>query len=248
MNDKRATLTPEQQLSQRTRRAFLTLGAGAAAAIGGWSWIRSLPESEYIPATFRRVLQANESIAGAYFSHSHLAPTFPTEQVNSEVRVNGVVGLGAGFDPAGWKLKVAAPLNLSLSLADIQSLPRVEQNTQLNCIEGWTVNVHWTGARFADFARKYAPQSLSSRYVQLQTPDEEYFVGLDMASAMHPQTLLCYELNGAPLTADHGAPLRLVIPVKYGVKNLKRIGTIAFTNDRPEDYWANQGYDWYAGL
>jgi DMSO/TMAO reductase YedYZ molybdopterin-dependent catalytic subunit len=55
-------------------------------------------------------------------------------------------------------------------------------------------------------------------------------------------------MNGANLTAGHGAPLRLVIPVKYGVKNIKRIGTIAYTNKRPQDYWANEGYDWYAGL
>jgi DMSO/TMAO reductase YedYZ molybdopterin-dependent catalytic subunit len=55
-------------------------------------------------------------------------------------------------------------------------------------------------------------------------------------------------MNGAPLSAEHGAPLRLVIPVKYGIKNLKRIGVIRFTEDRPADYWAARGYDWYAGL
>jgi DMSO/TMAO reductase YedYZ molybdopterin-dependent catalytic subunit len=68
-----------------------------------------------------------------------------------------------------------------------------------------------------------------------------------MASALHPQTLLCYEMGGQPLTPDHGAPLRLVIPVKYGIKNLKQIGTIRFTDHRPADYWAERGYDWYAG-
>jgi DMSO/TMAO reductase YedYZ molybdopterin-dependent catalytic subunit len=68
-----------------------------------------------------------------------------------------------------------------------------------------------------------------------------------MASAVHPQTLLCYEMDGRPLTPEHGAPLRLVIPVKYGIKNLKQIGTIRFTDVRPADYWAERGYDWYAG-
>jgi DMSO/TMAO reductase YedYZ molybdopterin-dependent catalytic subunit len=82
----------------------------------------------------------------------------------------------------------------------------------------------------------------------MQTPDQAYFVGLDSPSALHPQTLLCYEMNGADLTPAHGAPLRLVIPVKYGVKNIKRIGKIIYTDERPEDYWANEGYDWYAGL
>ena len=68
-----------------------------------------------------------------------------------------------------------------------------------------------------------------------------------MASALHPQTLLCYELNGEPLTAQHGAPLRLVTPLKYGIKQIKRIGTLTFTDERPADFWAQRGYDWHAG-
>ena len=85
------------------------------------------------------------------------------------------------------------------------------------------------------------------RYVKMSTPDGAYYVGLDVASALHPQTLLCYEMNGDPLSPAHGRPLRLAIPVKYGIKNIKRIGTIAFTDARPTDYWAERGYDWYAG-
>lgn len=69
-----------------------------------------------------------------------------------------------------------------------------------------------------------------------------------MPSALHPQTLLAYEMNGKPLEAGHGAPLRLAIPVKYGIKNIKRIGSIEYTDERPKDYWAERGYDWYAGL
>jgi DMSO/TMAO reductase YedYZ molybdopterin-dependent catalytic subunit len=81
----------------------------------------------------------------------------------------------------------------------------------------------------------------------METPDRGYYVGLDMQSAAHPQTLLAYELNGQPLTWQHGAPLRLAIPVKYGIKNIKRLGVIRYTNVRPADYWAERGYDWYAG-
>jgi DMSO/TMAO reductase YedYZ molybdopterin-dependent catalytic subunit len=84
-------------------------------------------------------------------------------------------------------------------------------------------------------------------YVSLETPDRGYYVGLDRDSAMHPQTLLCYEMGGVSLSLEHGAPLRLAIPVKYGIKNIKRIGTIRFTDTRPPDYWAERGYDWYAG-
>ena len=149
---------------------------------------------------------------------------------------------------------------LKLTLREIRALPRVEMVTELKCIEGWSQVVHWTGARLSDFIARYPPPTRSGnpadvrkrpddlpRYVSLETPDGGYYVGLEMAGALHPQTLLCYEMNGQPLTSEHGAPLRLVIPVKYGIKNIKRIGTIRFTNSRPADYWAEQGYDWYAG-
>ncbi len=149
---------------------------------------------------------------------------------------------------------------LSLTLSDIKALPRAEVVTELKCIEGWSVVVQWAGARFVDFAAKYMPATRSGRapdvlnkpqdlvgYVSIETPDGGYYVGLDMASALHLQTLLCYEMNGKPLTLEHGAPLRLIIPVKYGIKNIKRIGTIRFTDKRPADFWAARGYDWYAG-
>jgi DMSO/TMAO reductase YedYZ molybdopterin-dependent catalytic subunit len=197
------------------------------------------------------VLQGNEKVAEVYFSDGHRSPEFPLSQVSAVARKNGDVGLGEDFEPEKWVLNVQASANddpRQITMAQIRDLPRVEQITELNCIEGWTIVVRWAGARFADFTAKYAPQSREARYVSMQTPDQAYFVGLDMASALHPQTLLCYEMNGAALTPEHGAPLRLVIPVKYGVKNIKRIGKIAYTNDRPEDYWANEGYDWYAGL
>lgn len=134
---------------------------------------------------------------------------------------------------------------------------------ELRCIEGWSQIVQWAGARLADFIAKYPPATSGGDppdmknvknpprnpmgYVSMETPDREYYIGLEMASALHPQTLLCYEMNGAPLNLEHGAPLRLVIPVKYGIKNIKRIGTIRFTDERPPDYWAARGYDWYAG-
>jgi DMSO/TMAO reductase YedYZ molybdopterin-dependent catalytic subunit len=241
--------TPEQELAARTRRSFLTMGVAAAAGYGGWRWLRSRPEVGGTPWPLRRALQMNENIARAYYSEGHLVPVFPASSVQ-EPRPNGDIGLGGDFDPDQWRLSVKDSEGQTrfLTLDMIRELPKVEQITQLNCIEGWTNIVHWAGARFSDFTAQYAPASARARYVSMQTPDEEYFVGLDMASAMHPQTLLCYELNGKPLTAEHGAPLRLVIPVKYGIKSIKRIGSIAYTDERPRDYWAEEGYDWYAGL
>lgn len=229
------------------------MGVGAVAAFGGWKWLRSrsprMPEGG-VEWPLRGVLRGNEKVAEAYFKEGHLAPTFNASKVDP-ARKNGDVGLGEEFDPQQWTLTVqpygSGQAN-QVTIAQIRALPRYEQITQLNCIEGWTVVQQWAGARLADFTAKFVPQSTRARYVGMQTPDQAYFVGVDMPSALHPQTLLCYEMNGADLTPDHGYPLRLVIPVKYGVKNIKRIGNITYTDDRPEDYWANEGYDWYAGL
>ncbi|MGI8773076.1 MAG: molybdopterin-dependent oxidoreductase [Acidobacteriaceae bacterium] len=138
-----------------------------------------------------------------------------------------------------------------LTMEDVRALPHVELTNEFKCIEGWSEIVHWGGVRFADLIERYPPMHGPSqgrpRYVSLETPNGDYFVGLEMADAMHPQTLLCYDMNDQPLSMDHGAPLRLVIPLKYGIKHLKQIGKITFTNDRPRDYWAEQSYDWYAG-
>jgi DMSO/TMAO reductase YedYZ molybdopterin-dependent catalytic subunit len=97
--------------------------------------------------------------------------------------------------------------------------------------------------------KKYGlDKEMQMKYVGMKTPDEQYYVGIDMPSILQPQTILCYELNGRALPMDQGYPLRLIIPVKYGVKHLKRIGTINFSNERPRDYWAEKGYDYYTGL
>lgn len=255
----------ERQMRQLSRRSFLWAGVTLASVYNGWHWLATRRADDGIPWPFRRTLETNGQLAEDYFKDARLAPTFATAMADPAPRFNGDLGLGEDFDPATWKLTVAglADTNAAtktLMLKDIKALPKVEMVTELKCIEGWSMIVHWGGARLADFIEKYPPATQSGdapdvknkpndlpNYVSLQTPDNGYYVGLDMASALHPQTLLCYEINGQPLSAEHGAPLRLAIPVKYGIKNIKRIGKISFTNERPADYWAEQGYDWYAG-
>lgn len=247
----------EQEASRRSRRSFLILAATSLAGLGGWRWLVTRPTEEGVPWPLRRVLDANGQLASEYFSNAHLAPVFPKAQARAP-RVNGNIGLSPDFDATAWRLRVQgyAPAGAAhtqeFTLADIQALPRVELTTELKCIEGWSVVVSWAGARLSDFLKRYplatdARNSGLAPYVSLFTPDEQYYVGLDIESALHPQTLLCYEMNGQPLTPEHGAPLRLVTPLKYGIKHLKRIGTIAFLNQRPNDYWAERGYDWHAG-
>lgn len=241
----------KRELRRRSRRDFLIAGLAAAGAVGGYEWIRSAKPDKDIPWPERRVLDLNGKLARSYVSDSHLMPTYSRNDVGF-LKPNGDIGVDQPVDYANWRLQVTTdeqspPLNLSL--ADIKTLPKTEMITRFCCIEGWSVVTYWGGARFSDFTKKYFPPDRKlPDFVSMATPDEDYYVGLDMKSAMHPQTLLAYEQNGKPLEDQHGAPLRLAIPVKYGIKNIKRIGTIQYTNSKPDDYWADEGYDWFAGL
>jgi DMSO/TMAO reductase YedYZ molybdopterin-dependent catalytic subunit len=240
---------PDQELRRKTRRSFLIGGAAGVSGIAGYAWMQTHQDATGIPVAQRRVLDANGAIWHDYLSQHHQMPEYPQSRIET-VKANGAIGLDTPVAD-DWKLSVitnAGPV-LSLAMADVQSLPAVELITRFCCIEGWSNIVQWTGVRFADFTRKFLPAGHTPPpFVRMATPDEEYYVGIDTKSALHPQTLLAWELNGQPLTPQHGAPLRLVIPVKYGIKNIKRIGTIEYTSKMPGDYWAEDGYDWFAGL
>ncbi len=236
----------ERELSRLSRRGFLTMGIAAGAGFAGWKWLRTRPREDGVAWPFRRVLEANERIARAYFSPERLSPEFRPSDI-TRARINGGQGLKTPIDLDAWRLKIEGlETPLQLTLDDLRQFPRRTMITELRCIEGWSTIVQWSGVRLADVMEKFPPPSIP-RYVAMETPDRGYYVGLDIESALHPQTILAFEMNGAPLPLLHGAPLRLAIPVKYGIKNIKRIGTIRFTDVRPADFWGERGYDWYAG-
>lgn len=243
-------LTPEQELKRRSRRAFIGLGAAAVVAAAAWEWVNSAPLEDEIPGPLRRVLGFNERVVRtALYSEGHLARTYPASAIG-KLKVNGDIGMEMPLDLAAWCLELT-PMggpDRKLSMDDVRSLPRYEETIDFKCVEGWSTVTQFAGARLADFTAKFAPGSEKAAFVGMWTPSKDYYIGVDMPSALHPQTLLAYEMNGQPLTDKHGAPVRLVMPVKYGIKNIKRIGRIAYTNDRPADYWAEQGYDYYSGL
>lgn len=235
-----------KELRRLSRRGFLSLAAAAGAGYAGWKFLRTRTPEDGVSWPFRRVLVANESLSRAYFSPERLSPQFRSDDI-TRARINGRLGLKAELDAGAWRLNIEGLSSpVSLTLDDLRQFPRRTMITELRCIEGWSTIVQWSGVRLADVMEKFPPQHLP-RYVAMETPDRAYYVGLDIESALHPQTLLAFEMNGAPLPLLHGAPLRLAIPVKYGIKNIKRIGTIRFTDIRPADFWGERGYDWYAG-
>jgi len=251
-------LTIDQKINRRNFISFTAFTVLAAGAYGGWRWLyKSSNEIAGITGgarkPLRRALNKTELVFRKFFSNNHLVKTYPKEMAAKRVRVNSDIGIEANkkFDPAAWKLEVKKQSGetLNITLQELMALPKTEIVFDFKCVEGWDQISHWAGVKFSDFIDHYKLNDQTKLgYVGMETPDKRYYVGLDMPSAMHPQTLLAYEVNDRLLPLQHGAPLRLIIPVKYGIKNLKRIGTITFSNQRPRDYWAEEGYDYYSGL
>lgn len=180
-----------------------------------------------------------------------MAPASMMDQ--AKAREDRAERMPRGREEAGESGSTLAPRTpgLLLTMEDLLALPRHELVTQFKCIEGWSEIVHWAGVRMADFMDAYPPQLIDGkeqRYVYMETPDGDYYTGYDLDICRHPQTLLVTEMMGTPLTQFHGSPLRLHMPTKYGYKQIKRIGLVAYTNEKPDDYWTKLGYDWYAGL
>jgi DMSO/TMAO reductase YedYZ molybdopterin-dependent catalytic subunit len=250
----------EERMAGMTRRAVIQAGLAVSGVLGGmWAFNRHSAEDRIegaetgIKAAYREGLEFNERVARTvFFSETHRDREFPrSAAVTPRNNYHGETPVVAEAD---WRLTLEGVPDgpRALTMADIRALPAHAQTTELKCVEGWSAVVHWAGVRFADFAAKYPPPP-GTKYVALRSEPEDqeetwYYVGLDLESCLHPQTLLAYAMNDAPLDAAHGAPLRLVMPHKYGIKNIKLITHLTYSPDQPRDYWADRGYDWYAGL
>ncbi len=241
----------QRQLWLGTTVAVICFLAMIAVGVYSWKWLYQQPKEQGALKPLRTVLNKNEQIFKRTLNHSQLTKEYPKEQAVKKVRVNGKLGLKHDEDTLNWQLVLLKKDGdtLHISMNEIKALPRTEIVFDFKCVEGWSQVTHWGGVKFSDFMEHYQLDSQAlMEYVSLVTPDKGYYVGIDMKSMLHPQTLLCYEMNGEPLPVNQGYPLRLIIPVKYGIKHIKRIGTISFSNERPRDYWFERGYDYFSGL
>ena len=241
----------QKKVRRRSLISFVVFIVCFILSIWTFVWLYNQPqEADNVQPTLRKGLNANEYLFSRFFSKTREAKIFKRSDAVDEVRVNGDVGMDGELDTT-WRLQIVRKPGdtLVLTIDAIKALPKTEVVFDFKCVEGWS-EVTWRGGvRFSDFMKAYslAPQ-MGMKYVGMITPDEAYYVGNDMPSMLQPQTILCYEMNGKPLPQDQGYPLRLIIPVKYGIKHLKRIGMMYFSNDKPADYWAERGYDYFAGL
>lgn len=185
------------------------------------------------------------------FRASHLAPTFPDSDLTPFARfpINDYDVDDPEVDFDKWTLTVTGEVQKpgDYTLAQIQVLPKVRQNTRHVCVEGWDVIGRFGGVRLSDFLQMIGADP-TARFVSVECADD-YYESLDMATALHPQTLLCYEMYEQPLTREHGAPLRLNIPTKIGYKQAKYLTDLKVSHVLERvGYWEDQGYSEFYGL
>src|SRR6266404_9186828 len=238
------TRLEDKELKRQSRRQLLKLAP--VAAVGVFAF----------PKVSDRLVAAgvhfSDWASGAMFRSQHPAQTFSNSQVVpfAKFPYNGYDVLDPEVDLEKWTLTVEGDVQRpgEYNLAQIQTLPKISQNTRHICVEGWDVVGSFGGARISDFLSLVGANT-GARFLEVECADD-YYESIDMASALQPQSLLCYEMYGQPLDAGHGAPLRLQMPTKLGYKQAKYITKLQVTNILPAEngYWEDQGYSWFGGL
>ena len=257
-------------LGHWTRRDVLLFAAGTIAALAGAGSLlpqatlerlgvihenKAWPKKDWF---LNRALRIDDDVAEALYSENRLVPTYTKSQITPlKNNYNGATP-DSNYIP-DWQLELtglASGLRISLNIRNLLTRFQMhEQITRLVCVEGWSAVAWWSGLRFDDLLHAYPPTS-QAKWVRVESsvnldssgnPDP-YFVSLDLPTARHPQTLLATHFNGERLTVDHGAPLRLLVPVKLGLKNVKAVTKLSFVAEEPRDYWAERGYSRYDGI
>ncbi len=253
-----------------TRRRFLS-GLAVSLSAAALSACDQLSRSPWFRDTLHAGEDINTAVQRFFLKPTSLAKEFPASEISPAFRANGSTDPDdadyrtlAGGDFADWRLEVGGLVEtpLSLSLADLRALPSRTQITRHDCVEGWSCIGKWTGAQLA-LVLDQAKLKPEARFVVFTCYDElektldgsgRYYESLALVDAYHPQTILAYDMNDAPLAVPHGAPLRVRVERQLGykmAKYLKRIDVVASYADfggGKGGFWEDRGYDWYAGI
>ena len=251
------------------RRRFLTrLAAGAGAlALGGCDrFAETGPGQGVLKSVEKLTLRAQRGMMG-----EALAREYSTADISKVFKANGTTNPEeedykalAAADFADWKLEIGGLVEhpASLSLEDLRALPARSQITRHDCVEGWSCIGQWKGVPLGGLLAK-AVLKPEARFIVFHCADSleatldgsgVYYESIDLDDAVHPQTILAYEMNGAPLAIAHGAPLRLRVERQLGYKQAKYLMQIEAVENFAGigrgrgSYWADRGYEWYAGI
>ncbi len=192
----------------------------------------------------------NESVEALLLNPQKPVPEFPKSAIEPDALLINTFDETPKIDSEKFRLTIDGDVNnpMSLSMADIQRMPLTSMIIRHVCVEGWAAIVEWGGVRLRDIVSLAQPKA-NVRYAYFKSADG-YYSSWDIASTLHPQTLMAYQKNGQPLSIDNGAPLRLASPIKLGYKQSKWVTQITLVSNLmpSKGYWEDQGYEWFAGL
>jgi DMSO/TMAO reductase YedYZ molybdopterin-dependent catalytic subunit len=234
-------------ISQPSRRAFLQ----RSLTLGGLSLLTgcSISDNSSIEAALMKVSKLNDKAQALLFDPNRLAPTYPDSMITRPFPFNAFYGEDEvqEVDGSAWRLELSGLMmdKTPWSLAQLRNLPQTDQVTRHICVEGWSAIGKWGGVPFSHFLKRIGAD-LSAKYVGFKCADD-YYTSIDMATALHPQTLMALTYDGEELPPKYGYPMKLRMPTKLGYKNPKHIQAMFVTNTYPGGYWEDQGYNWFGG-
>jgi DMSO/TMAO reductase YedYZ molybdopterin-dependent catalytic subunit len=235
------------QVEDLERRLFLrrSLSVGALALLSGCD----LSHDEDVQKVLTAMSRWNDRAQGWLFNPSRLAPEFPESRITNPFPFNAFYSEEEVIDVEGasYRLELAGKIRdrKPWTLPELYALPPVSQVTRHICVEGWSAIGKWSGVRFSEFLQRIGAD-LSAKYVGFKCADD-YSSSIDMATALHPQTILAFRFGDQILPPKYGFPMKLRVPTKLGFKNPKHIAGLFVTNEYPGGYWEDQGYNWFSG-
>jgi DMSO/TMAO reductase YedYZ molybdopterin-dependent catalytic subunit len=252
-------------MSKLTRRQLITAGLATAAGAGGLAVAAEIAgRFGLIPPDWGGLYGAGETLTYAaqrIITRHSMAREFSPSQISKKPFANEVAPLGKDFEQlqkggfADWRLMVdgMAAKPTSFSLADLKTFPSSTQITMNGCEEGWTYFAEWSGVPLSHVLNLVGalPQV---KYVVYRSIQSDWWDSIDMADALHPQTLLCLGMNGGELPVGFGGPLRMRVPRQLGYKNVKYLTRLTLTDDLKKfgkglgSAEPEFGYAWYAGI
>jgi len=241
-------LRDNRTLRDIERRGFLrgTLSLGALTLLTGCD----VTHTDEVQSVLNAMSRWNDRVQAALFDLNRLMPTYPEAEAVKDFRYNAYFGEDKvpKIDGATYRLGLSGLVEnrTAWALADLYALPQRSQITRHVCVEGWSMIGKWTGVPFRTFLERIGAD-LSAKYVGFECADG-YYSSIDMASALHPQTLLTFKISDEVLEPKYGYPVKLRIPTKLGFKNPKWITAMFVTNRFPGGFWEDRGYNWFAGV
>jgi DMSO/TMAO reductase YedYZ molybdopterin-dependent catalytic subunit len=237
-----------KQIQLLQRRLFLkgSLSLGAVALLSGCD----IANADAVQKALRSMSHWNDRVQAALFNPNKLAPTFPESAITKPFPFNAFYGEDEApeVDEDDYQLELSGLIRerKPWTLPELYALPQTSQITRHVCVEGWSAIGKWGGVTFRTFLERVGAD-LNAKYVGFKCADD-YYTSIDMATALHPQTLLTFRYADEILPTRYGFPMKLRMPTKLGFKNPKHIMAIFVTNMYPGGYWEDQGYNWFAGL